>query len=206
MADKWTPDENSSYSTRFTNWITRGALGETGTQLAGAALYSLPVIGQALALADTAQSIKRGDYGTAALNALMILPAAGYAKTGLKMLQATGRLGKVGKTFTNTTKALQKIDNAGKKYSSLKFYIPASIGNEVAKATLPSMYDNWVNGGGSSPRSQSTEDDQEFYKELKTRIEQNIKDARSKGYSDSEIQSAYGDNWGEVQRLLNSNF
>lgn len=89
----------------------------------------------------------------------MILPAAGYAKTGLKTLQAAGRLGKAGKTFTNTTKALQKIDNAGKKYSSLKFYIPGVVGNEVAKATLPSMYDNWVNSGGSSPRSQSTEDD-----------------------------------------------
>lgn len=132
-------------------------MGELGTELAGGAVYSIPVLGNVLAAADAVREAKNGNYGEAALNAVMALPLAGWANTGLKLARTAGKLGKTGKIFTTTTKALSAVNRAGDKYSKLGYYIPASMVagymDDHSLSDYKSMYDNWVNGGSSSPRT-----------------------------------------------------
>lgn len=141
--------DDDDYATRL---LKNVGLDSTAANVGSFGLYAVPIAGNILSILDAKKNIEDGNYGQAALNALMALPGLHEAKLvtkginfGGKALKAAGVANKLSKGVKLSPKRANQFKLLGNISNGTILGLMGLVGTGAALQYVPQIYDHYQN-------------------------------------------------------------
>ena len=164
----------------FGDWTGFYHLGNNASDLIGMGAYLAGPVGNVLSAGDAINDLKKGNYGSAAMNAVFALPVVGQIGRGVQLGLRAAKLAKTANAIGKGIRTVEKISpvaNKGLNYTML--------------AQMPSMAKGLYDGYQSTAQQ----------KKQVSNMLKGIDKARKSGMSEQQIKGYLGDSYDMLNTL-----